>query len=154
VILHAWRIFQRRHAAIAFTGEGARLYGGRWNSRGTALLYASESVSLAALEILVHLQSPRHLASYLVARLSFDDSLVEKIGLKRLPRNWRSYPAPRELQNLGDRWAARQASVVLQVPSVIVAGEHNFLLNPAHPDFPAIRRGVAKPLPFDPRLKG
>ena len=154
MILHAWRIFQRQHAAIAFTGEGARLYGGRCNSKGTALIYASESVSLAALEILVHLQSPRHLASYLVARLSFNDSLVEKIDAKRFPRNWRSYPAPRELQALGDRWLLRQSSAVLQVPSAIVEGEHNFLLNPAHPDFSAIRRGKPRPFQFDPRLKG
>jgi RES domain-containing protein len=154
VILHAWRISQRQHAAIAFTGEGARLFGGRWNSKGTALIYASESASLAALEMLVHLQSPRLLNSYLVARLSFDDSLVEKIDARRLPRNWRSYPALRELQALGDQWLLRRSSAVLQVPSVIVETEHNFLLNPAHPDFSAIRRGRPRPFQFDPRLKG
>lgn len=154
MILHAWRIFQRQHAAIAFTGEGARLYGGRWNSKGTAIIYASESVSLAALEMLVHLQSPRHLASYLVARLSFDDSLVERIDAGRLPKDWRSYPAPRALQTLGDRWLSGRSSAVLQVPSAIVEGEHNFLLNPAHPDFSTIRRGKPRPFQLDPRLKG
>ena len=153
MILHVWRIFQRRHAAIALTGEGARLYGGRWNSKGKSVIYTSQSAALAALEMLVHLQSPRPLASYLLVRLSFDDSLIEKLDAKRLPKNWRSYPAPRKLQLLGDRWLASQSSAVLQVPSAIVEAEHNFLLNPAHPDFSAVRRGRPKPFQFDPRLK-
>jgi RES domain-containing protein len=154
VIVHAWRIFHRRHAAIAFTGEGARLFGGRWNSKGRALIYASESAALAALEMLVHLQSPRHLASYFLAKLSFDDSLVEKIEPRRLPKNWRLYPAPQALQALGDRWLAGQSSAVLQVPSAIVETEHNFLINPSHPDFSTIRRGKPRPFQFDMRLLG
>ena len=153
MILHAWRIFQRRHTAIALTGEGARLYGGRWNSKGKSVIYASQSAALAALEMLVHLQSPRPLASYLLVRLSFDDALVEKLNAKRLPKNWRTYPAPRKLQLRGDRWIASRSSAVLQVPSAIVETEHNFLLNPTHPDFSSVRRARPKLFLFDPRLK-
>jgi RES domain-containing protein len=148
----AWRIFKPKHAAGAFTGEGARRFGGRWNSKGTAVVYVAESLALAALEMLVHLQARQVLAAYLVAPVRFDDSLVQELGRRQLPANWRSDPAPTRLKALGDRWVADKRSAVLRVPSAIIETESNYLLNPGHSDFARVRIGTAEPFRFDARL--
>src|SRR3990172_341094 len=98
VAITAWRIVKARHAPNAFDGEGARLEGGRWNSPGTPLVYASESAALATLELLVHLRRRSILSAYVLIACTFDEALVERLDSKRLPPNWRSYPAPPELQ--------------------------------------------------------
>jgi RES domain-containing protein len=150
----AWRIVHRRFAKIAFTGEGARLYGGRWNSQGHLVIYAAQSQSLATLEILVHLDSEGLLRHFVAIPVTIPPHLIERLCASALPKHWRTYPAPRSLQALGDAWLARASSPVLQVPSVVIPSESNFLLNPAHPHFRKLRLG--KPLPFllDPRLSG
>jgi len=148
----AWRIFKKKHRASAFTGEGARRFGGRWNSKGIAIIYTSETVSLAVLEILVHLETTRLLDAYLLSSVTFDGSLVKAVPVAKLPGNWRKEPAPITLQAIGDNWVANATSAILRVPSVIVPTESNYLLNPTHPNF---RRCVwRKPQPFklDPRL--
>ena len=89
----AWRIVKEKHAGTAFDGEGARLYGGRWNSRGTRVVYTSEALSLAALENLVHL-TPTVAFKYVAIRIEFDDALVEKIALAALPADWKDEPPP------------------------------------------------------------
>src|SRR5262245_10836793 len=131
----AWRIFKPRHAATAFTGEGARLFGGRWNSKGVAVVYTSQSLALAALEMLVHLPSDLVLARYQVAPVTFDSDVVQSVDTAQLPRNWRADPPPARLRQIGDRWVAEGAAAVLRVPSAVIDTEFNFLLNPAHPDF-------------------
>lgn len=148
----AWRIFKRKHAAAAFSGEGARRYGGRWNSKGTPMIYTAASASLAVLEMLVHLESREVLDAYLLADVTFDDALVLDVAVRRLPTTWRADPPPRELKQIGDRWAASLESVVLRVPSSVVETESNYLINPAHPDFPRIVLGKPKPFVFDRRL--
>jgi RES domain-containing protein len=147
-----WRIVKRRHASAAFDGEGARLYGGRWNSPGTRMVYTSSTISLAILEILVHLQEASLLSSYSLISASFDDALVERLDRSRLPDGWRSYPAPSELQRIGDEWVRSQRSAVLEVPSVIVERESTCLLNPVHPDFSSVVIREPEPFTFDQRL--
>ena len=147
-----WRIVKNRHAATAFDGEGARLYGGRWNSPGTRMVYTSSTISLAILEILVHLQEASLLSSYSLIAARFDDALIESLDHSRLPDVWRSYQAPPELQRIGDEWVRSQRSAVLQVPSAVVERESNYLLNPAHPDFSSIVIGEPEPFTFDERL--
>jgi len=147
--LRAWRIVKAKHAATAFSGEGARLFGGRWNSPGVSLVYTSSTQALAALESLVHLNPPV-LFQYAVIPVEFDAALVEKVSA--LPAGWRDSPAPPSTQALGDAWAAQARSAVLELPSVIIPGESNFLLNPAHPDFRKIVIGKPAPFAFDPRL--
>jgi len=151
--LTAWRITKRKHAKLAFNGEGARRFGGRWNSPGTAIVYTAESQSLAALEMLVHLGSPELLDGYVLFAIGIDESLVVQL-VGELPRNWRSNPVPNRLREQGDEWVRAGTSAVLQVPSVLIPAESNFLLNPRHPDFPKLE--VSKPLPFqfDSRLTG
>src|SRR5262245_31110056 len=126
----AWRIFKPRHAAPAFTGEGARLFGGRWNSKGVVVVYTSQSLALAALEILVHLHSDLVLARYQVASVTFDAEIVESLDVRQLPRNWRADPPPARFRRIGDRWVAEGTSAVLRVPSAVIDTEFNFLLNP------------------------
>jgi RES domain-containing protein len=150
--LRAWRITKAKHAAAAFSGYGAKVYGGRWNSRGTAMVYAAGSTSLAILEMLVHLTVPELLQRYVVFEITFEASRVKTIDAARLPRSWRRSPAPASVQRLGDVWAASGASAVLKVPSVIVPNEWNYLLNPGHVDFAKITIGPKQPIKFDPRL--
>ena len=150
--LHAWRIVKAKHAASAFSGLGAKTFGGRWNSPGTPLVYSAGSVSLAILEMLVHLQSHEILKHYVLFQLTFDDALVTHLNATSLPRTWKRYPAPRALQHLGDAWAAGATSPILRVPSAVVPAESDYLLNPTHPDFPRITIAPKSPLPFDPRL--
>jgi RES domain-containing protein len=149
----AWRIVKQRHAATAFTGEGAARMGGRWNSRGMPVVYTSGTQSLAALETLVHLNPPVPF-NYVLFRLEFDAALIESLPLKRLPAGWRTEPPPPAARAIGDAWVRSGRSAVLALPSVIIPAETNYLLNPAHPDFQkiAIRKPVA--FAFDPRLLG
>jgi RES domain-containing protein len=148
----AWRIVKTSRAAAAFDGEGARLYGGRWNSPGHAVVYTAESVSLAALELLVHLHGSALLASYSVISVTFRSEWLRELGRRELPAGWNAYPAPLRLRELGDAWIAARASAVLEVPSAVVPAEKNYLLNPAHPDFAKIRPGTPQRFSFDRRL--
>ncbi len=151
-MIRAWRLVKSRYAATAFDGEGARLNGGRWNSPGILVAYASDSVALATLEVLAHLQSTAVLAYYSLASLRFPQELVEELEVLALPAQWRRFPAPPEIQAFGDQWAKSLRSAVLRVPSAIIPSDHNFLLNPAHPDFGKVIIEPPKPFEFDPRL--
>ncbi len=148
----AWRLVKARHAAHAFDGEGARLYGGRWNSPNTKMVYSSQSAALAVLELLVHLNNSAVLSSYVLFSAQFDDRLVTTLDRSRLPKNWRTFPAPAGLQVLGDEWVKSRASLVLAVPSAVVDGETNFLINPEHPDIGALVVSPPKRFDFDQRL--
>ena len=150
--LTAWRICKRKHAKAAFTGEGARRFGGRWNNPGTAIVYTAQSQSLAALEMLVHLDSAELLSRYVLIPLEFDDSLVMRLE-RALPKDWRSEPPPAAVRAIGDEWIWSGASTVLQVPSVLLPAESNFLLNPRHAKFSQVRIGKPVPFQFDPRLR-
>jgi RES domain-containing protein len=146
----AWRIVKGRHAATAFTGEGAAKTGGRWNSRGVAVVYASSTRSLATLESLVHLNPPVTF-KYVAFPIQFDDALVEVFAEKNLPADWRNEPPPPATKAIGDDWVKTARSALLALPSVIT-GETNYLINPAHPDFGKIKIGKPEPFTFDPRL--
>jgi len=153
VSLVVWRIVQRRLAKHAFSGEGARRYGGRWNSPGLPVIYMAQSQSLAALEILVHVDSENLLFNYVAIPVRIEENLILQIDSSKLPRNWRAYPATKATRSLGDMWLIDQESVVLQVPSAVIPTEYNFLLNPVHPDFRHLVPGKPVPFEFDSRLK-
>jgi RES domain-containing protein len=150
----AWRITKLRHAKDAFSGEGARLYGGRWNSKGTAVIYTAEHASLAVLELLVHLGSSKDLANYVIIPCTFDDKLVELLNQKKLPRNWMTSPPLVDVQRMGDIWIEESRTAALKVPSALLPIESNYLINPQHPDFSKISFADPIPLPLDPRLVG
>ncbi len=146
-----WRIVPENRANDAFVGEGARLYGGRWNSSGVPLVYGSQNKSLAALEQLVHF-NPITPNRFKVFQFQFPDSLIENVSLRNLPKDWRQEPPPPSSQQFGDAWARESRSVVLAVPSIIIPEELNYLLNPAHPDFRKITIGKPVDFSFDARL--
>jgi len=151
VRIRAWRLVKEKHATAAFDGEGARLFGGRWNSAGTRLVYTSGTLSLAALENLVHLNPP--VAFRLAAiPIEFDEALAERIPAAALPPDWLEEPPPPSTAAIGDRWVKEARSAVLEIPSVIIPAEPNYLLNPSHPRFKKIRIGKPVPFTFDPRL--
>ncbi len=150
--LVAWRITTKRDVSAAFDGEGARLYGGRWNRPGTRMVYASEHLSLAALELFVHVDSedqPRALYRF---RVELPDDAVEALPRLRLPPSWRDYPAPDDTAVIGTDWARRGERLALLVPSVVVPEELNVLLNPGHPRFGEVRIVPGEPFSFDPRM--
>ena len=151
--LRVWRITTARHAERAFDGEGARLYGGRWNHSGTPLVYTSWMLSLCALEYFVHLEpamTPRSLVA-IQAEIPAD-LRIELLEASDLPSDWRTYPAPDSLKDLGTAWARGKKAVALSVPSAVIPHERNVLLNPAHPEFARIRIHPAEPFAFDPRM--
>jgi RES domain-containing protein len=148
----AWRLVKTKYLPAAFDGEGARIAGGRWNSPGVRVVYAAESLSLALVEILVHLKDAGTLPAYSAVRLEFDEAIVEALLPSRLPKNWRDYPAPAETRAIGDQWVAEARSAVLRVPSVVVPNESDCVINPIHPDFSRIRRQPPVEFPFDRRL--
>ena len=151
-MITAWRLVKSRHAAGAFDGEGARLHGGRWNSPGTRVAYASDSIALAALEVLAHLQSTAVLQAYSVVSLGFPDESVEVLEAGLLPPRWRRFPSPPENQAIGDLRVARGESLILRVPSAIIPAAANYLINPLHPDFRKVVVGRPERFAFDPRL--
>lgn len=149
-----WRIVKRRHAEGAFDGAGARRTGGRWNGRGVRVVYTAESASLAVLEVLVHLGTATPLPAYALIAAELDEALVERLREEALPRDWRASPPPAALQRIGDAWVESGRSAALAVPSVVIPWEANLLLNPAHPDFAAIRVEPPRPFELDERLAG
>lgn len=149
--LRAWRIVKEKRAATAFDGEGAWLHGGRWNSRGTRVIYASATLALAALENLVHLTPPMTFR-YVAIPVEFEQRLVETVTPAGLPADWSEQPPPPSAKALGDLWVKEARSAVLALPSVIIQAETNYLLNPAHPDFKSIVIGKPARFSFDPRL--
>ena len=136
-----------------FDGEGAFRFGGRWNSRGVRMLYMAGSLSLAALEMLVHLNEEKILFSYSFAAARFNESLVLPIEeFKTLPKNWSASPPPLEIQRIGNEWVRSETSVVLRVPTSVLPVEYNYLINVRHPEFSKIKFDKPQTFIFDKRL--
>lgn len=126
-----------KRRASAFDGEGARRYGGRWNHVGVPAVYTAAHLSLAVLEILVHVSAEDDLPADLVA-IAADlpgDLGIDRMGVDELPSDWRRTPAPPTLAERGTAWLTASRTAVLAVPSAVIPGETNYILNPAHPDF-------------------
>jgi len=151
-LITAWRIVRLKHAATAFSGEGAMRASGRWHSRGTPLVYAAESKALAVLELMVHLEADELLKHYRLTSVTFDESLSRVLQRSDLPPDWKRRRVPKTTKQIGDLWVASKQSVVLKVPSVIIEGEHNYLISPNHPDFGKLSIGEPQPFRFDRRL--
>lgn len=147
----AYRIVKARNARTAFSGEGARVAGGRWNLPGDRVVYASSSLALAAMETFVHLgEDGLH-----VRFVSFPIGIPDTATVRRClhpPRGWRAEPPREESMRYGSAWLRSARSAVLEVPSAVVPSEWNFLFNPDHPDFAKLRIGRPQPFSFDPRM--
>ena len=146
-----YRLSRSQYASC--DGEGARRAGGRWNSKGTRVLYLSENRALCVLEVLVHLTDTLP-DKYVLGEAAIPDNLAyEEVRESTLSSEWKTFLISEQSQTrqIGDEWVARGTSAILLVPSVVV-GENNILCNPNHPDFPQIQFSFPIPFTFDSRL--
>jgi RES domain-containing protein len=135
------------------TGTGAKLFGGRWNHRGTAVIYTSETRALATVEFLVHVSLSNAPRGLMIATIEIPDSIApEDVPRGSLPRGWRDYPPPRQVADLGTQWAKSGKSLLLRVPSAVVEQEYNLLINPLHSAMPRVVLKEVAAFEFDKRL--
>jgi RES domain-containing protein len=136
------------------SGVGARLYGGRWNRRGTSILYASPTRALATVEYLVHVPISLAPAGLSIATIEVpDDAPADEIDPSVLPPEWRRHPPPPGLAAIGTEWAQSPAhALLLKVPSAVVEGEMNVLIDPLHPGMEGVELADSRPYTFDHRL--
>lgn len=154
------RIFNSIFASSWNDGEGAFRYGGRWNSRGRRVLYVSDSLALATLEILVNLgvedilDDETIMTDYSFAEVGFSKDMILSVDdIALLPENWRVYPSLDEVRKIGDDWIASNTSAVLQVPTAILPIEFNYVINLDHKDIQKIKFGKPERFVFDERLR-
>lgn len=146
-----WRITTERFSETAFSGEGARLYGGRWNPKGYEVVYTAQTQALALLELMVQDDPLR--ANYVLIPAHIPNDMAEtRLEINQLPEDWRTIGARNVLQGLGLAWLQDAKTAVLNVPSAVVPGERNILLNPRHQDFTRITQGEVQSLQTDTRL--
>lgn len=134
------------------SGYGASQYPGRWNSKGVRMLYTAQSASLATLETVVHIAGLKLTAPYCLAELDLPSQMVTTIDIEDLPGNWKAYPAPEALKRTGDRFIKAGKFLALRVPSAVVPEDFNYLVNPLHKSFPAVKVVSQRPFVFDGRL--
>lgn len=152
-MITVYRITKKKHAGDPLGGNGGLYVGGRWHHKGSRIAYCAESVSLAALELFVHIPKAHVKIELALVNVDFPDEVkIELLDPAALPDNWNCIPSISETADLGNQWLAEQTSVALRVPSAISRGEHNFLINPLHPDFAKIKINPPAPYSFDPRM--
>jgi len=150
-----WRLTKRSYAASAFSGEGARLYGGRFNPPGTPVVYTSESLALAVVETLTTLPSYQDLEQYLYVRVDVPDAEnhVHTLSPDDFPDGWDQRPPGPPSQRPGKAWVEAQETLACAVPSVVIPHSWNVLLNPAHPAMGDLKIHEPEAFPVDDRLR-
>ncbi|MBL4755428.1 MAG: RES family NAD+ phosphorylase [Flavobacteriales bacterium] len=139
--------------ATDLSGRGTETSGGRWNSKGVAMLYTSESRALCTTEIAVHAALGNLPNDYSIIIIKIPDKAsIKELAVSKLPPDWQSFPHSHSTQKLGDQFSADHEFLVLKVPSAVVDGDHNFLLNPNHKDFGKVSVINIEPFTFDERL--
>jgi RES domain-containing protein len=139
-----WRLVKDKYAHNALNGEGARITGGRWNLPGTSMVYTSGTLSLALLELLVHFDHTALPKGYVYIIIEIPTQI-------RIPK-FKSDQKKIDMQEFGTKWVDKSTSLILEVPSMVVPIENNYLLNPNHPDFKKLNISKPKPFLMDPRL--
>jgi RES domain-containing protein len=149
-----YRLVRQARARDAFSGEGARRFGGRWSPRNIPIVYGSEHLSLAVLEFRVNQGGYDPGDHYVYFKFEFDEALVERVETP--PADWltrfKEDGSITSAQAFGDEWFLQKRSAILSVPSAVIRIECNFVLNPQHPDFAKVAIGPAEKLDLDPRL--
>jgi RES domain-containing protein len=148
----AWRTTRKKYIREAFGGEGAKQFGGRWNPAGYPVVYTAESLSLAILELMVHLDDDSDICSFVAIPVTFPGTLVQVLPESQWPPNWFSLPIAMPAQQVGKKWLEEMSSVILQVPSSVVPQECNYLINPLHPKFSRLKIGPPQFLHIDQRI--
>jgi len=148
-----FRLCRRAFAKEPLSGEGGLYASARWHTAPRRVVYASQSLALACLEVLVHLDSELMPSDFVAIEIDVPSSIaIKQITVSELPKSWRRYPAQRALQRLGDAWLDGSESAILRLPSVVVPGEYNYLINPIHHDARRITVVRKTPFSFDQRL--
>lgn len=151
IVVH--RICKARYAARAFSGEGGLKSSGRWHRRGTPIVYAATTLSLAAIELFVHLGRTDSRVALMRIEAAIPDNLrVDMLDPASLPERWNASPPIAATMDIGNDWCVSGRSVALKVPSVVAPGEFNYLLNPGHPDFRRIKTSPPEVFSFDSRM--
>jgi len=154
--MRIWRLCRSVYAADAFSGEGARRFGGRWNSRGVPMVYCSSSLALAAMELFVHLepaQTPTDLVS--ISATLPEGEPARTLQAADLPDAWWTeevLTAEHSTRDVGDAWIRGGASLAMRVPSVPIRAEWNVLVNPLHPRIGELKIDPPQPFVFDARM--
>jgi RES domain-containing protein len=153
MIVH--RICKAKYASAIFSGAGGMEVSGRWHHKGRPIVYTAQALSLCALEYLVHLRRRDSNIALVSAQLTISDEIpVRVLDIGTLPAHWNIWPPLETTMAIGDTWLVESKSAVLKVPSALIPGEYNFLLNPQHPDFAQISQSATMParFTFDERL--
>lgn len=150
--MQAFRIAKRRLAAGAFTGEGARAHGGRWNRPGVPMVYAAQTRALAAMETLGHFRGAERRIAFVTFEIEIPERCVIRLEAGDLPQGWRSQEPSAATQDLGSAWRREGRSVALAVPSVHIPQEFCVLLNPEHADSDKVIVSYPVDFEFDERL--
>lgn len=149
-MMHVYRIANCKYIDD-LSGKGAAMYGGRWNSKDTYMVYTAQSAALALLETVVHIgKLPEN--GFCIISLSVPDNDLQTISIEDLPAGWTQYPPPDKLKAIGDKFIWEGKKPALKVPSVIVPEEFNILLNPAHADFKKVKITGQRSISIDERL--
>ena len=145
-MISAWRVVKSKYARSAMDGEGARRFPGRWNVEGVPMVYLADSLALAALEILVHVEHAEFMPRFVSIEVEIPEALVSDAdaGIDEMD--------PVEAREAGTRWIEGEASSVLRVPTVVIPRARLYLVNPRHPDAAQLNIGRPEPFEFDPRL--
>jgi RES domain-containing protein len=148
-----WRITQREFADSAFSGRGAEIYGGRFNTPGKRAVYASDHLSLSVLEMLVQVNSREYLQNFICIPFDLDEKYIKTVNSKDLPKGWDTIPYSSVSQEYGYLWLESKMSVALRVPSIVIPQEYNLILNPDHKHFKKLKIGKPIRVPLDRRIK-
>jgi RES domain-containing protein len=149
-----YRLVRHARASDAFSGEGARRFGGRWNPKNIPVVYGSQHLSLAVLEFRVNQGGYDPVDQYVYFEFEFDEALVESIETPPFDwlRRFNEDDSSTAAQAFGEEWFQQKRSAILSAPSAIIGIERNFVLNPSHADFAKVAIGAASKLDLDPRL--
>ncbi|GEP51301.1 hypothetical protein FNO01nite_19730 [Flavobacterium noncentrifugens] len=147
-----FRLSKSKHSKD-LSGKGAEKFGGRWNSKGVAVLYTSDSRALCTAEIAVHTPLGNIPEDYEVTLIKIpENTIIPALEISELPDDWKSIPHSHSTQEIGDQFIDEGKFVALKVPSAVVQGEFNYLINPDHSDFKTITIEKTEPFSFDARL--
>lgn len=147
-----YRITRLKYARD-LSGKGAEKIGGRWNSKGNAVLYCSNSIAHASMEVVVNLPMGNPPSGYVLVTIEIPDIIKEVVlPIKDLPKNWNIYPHLQQTQKMGDKFIKENKNLLLKVPSASVQGDFNYLINPNHKDFSKVKIKKIEPFGFDSRL--
>ena len=152
--MHVFRLLRKKYP-IELSGKGAAMSGNRWNSKGTEIIYCAESRALAMAEVAVHISLATLPNDFVMVEIEIPNTVsVSSIPFEELPEGWNSFPHLLHTQHVGDEFVLGKKACVLKVPSAVVPGDFNYLINPNHSGFASIQIVDQADFPFDPRIFG